>query len=191
MIAVFLVFAFMIAFLVMQRVLRRDGSSGRSPRQQSDRGTRWLIGAAFGVSWLALFLSIPAAHYRLGLIHPSFVFASAGFALMCAGFFLRAIAARTLGRFYTGTLRVAEAQVVVCKGLYRTIRHPGYLGTMLFFIASGLAVSNYLALLAIAASIIPAYLRRITVEEQMLLRTMGEAYETYMKKTKRLLPFIF
>jgi len=37
----------------------------------------------------------------------------------------------------------------------------------------------------------PGLIYRIRVEEQMLIDQFGDEYRTYMRKTKRLIPFIY
>ncbi len=38
---------------------------------------------------------------------------------------------------------------------------------------------------------VPAYIYRIKVEEQVLLRTFGRQYESYMRRTCALIPYIY
>ena len=65
---------------------------------------------------------------KAAVIEPHLVFTGIGVVLMAAGFVLRVISMRTLGRFFTRTLRTREQQHVVSTGIYRVVRHPGYLG---------------------------------------------------------------
>jgi protein-S-isoprenylcysteine O-methyltransferase Ste14 len=53
-----------------------------------------------------------------------------------------------------------------------------------------LASTNWLALVGILP-VLAGLLYRITVEEQALSEELGEAYRSYMRRTKRLLPFIY
>jgi hypothetical protein len=60
---------------------------------------------AFGASWFLSALSLPANHYRIGTIEPPLVLSVVGFAAMAGEIAIRVDAARTLGKFYSRTLR--------------------------------------------------------------------------------------
>jgi len=55
---------------------------------------------------------------------------------------------------------------------------------VILFLETGLLASNLVALAVIAIIVIPAYLRRILVEENMLAEGIGPAYLEYMKRTR-------
>ncbi len=119
------------------------------------------------------------------------MFTALGIVLAAAGFLIRVVAMRTLGEFFTRTLRIREKHRVVSEGIYRRVRHPGYLGTILFFVGSGIATANFITTLLILAAIFPTFVRRIAVEERMLTDQLGEEYSDYKAKTWKLIPFVF
>jgi protein-S-isoprenylcysteine O-methyltransferase len=98
---------------------------------------------------------------------------------------------RTLGAFYTRTLKVLDDQSVVQNGPYRFIRHPGYLGTILMWVGAGLAVVNWIVTLCVLLILCIAYYYRIRTEEAMLLEQLGQPYADYQAHTWRLLPYIY
>jgi protein-S-isoprenylcysteine O-methyltransferase Ste14 len=98
---------------------------------------------------------------------------------------------RVLGEYYSRTLRVTEAQVIVTKGPYRVVRHPGYPGTICVWIGFGLGNSNWIATVTVALLLFGVYGYRIRSEEVMLIDTFGEQYQAYRQRTWRLLPFIY
>lgn len=78
---------------------------------------------------------------------------------------------------------------VVCKGIYRYIRHPQYAGLML--ISSGmLAEWATLPTLIMFPVIIYMYVKLAKKEEKDMISEFGEEYVQYMKKTKRFIPGI-
>jgi protein-S-isoprenylcysteine O-methyltransferase Ste14 len=111
-----------------------------------------------------------------------------GLVLMVLGLVLKVWAMRTLGQFYTRTLRATSDQSVVDSGPYGLLRHPGYLGALMLWTGFGLVVSNWIALLAIALGTGFAYTRRIESEEAMLVAQLGDAYADYQRRTWQLLP---
>jgi len=114
-----------------------------------------------------------------------------GLALMLGGLAMRYWAAKTLGESYTRTLQVIEGQKIVDRAPYNVIRHPGYLGTLLMEIGAGLAVTNWVVLLAVVVIGITSRAYRIGAEEKMLEASFGEEYKIYSDKTWKLVPFLY
>ena len=87
-------------------------------------------------------------------------------------------------------LAFEKTTILVNTGIYHYIRHPLY--SSLLFLAWGIffKVPSWLgALLAIAATLF--LLVTAKVDEAECIRFFGPAYETYMKQTKRFVPFLF
>lgn len=129
--------------------------------------------------------AVPAAGIQW---HRHLVF-FAGLATMAAGYVFRLYAIRVLGRFFTVVVATRSDHRVVDDGPYRYIRHPSYTGTLITFAGMCLALTNWLAF---ASIILPlaGYTYRIAVEEAALQEALGEEYRAYMRRTKRLIPYI-
>jgi protein-S-isoprenylcysteine O-methyltransferase Ste14 len=54
-----------------------------------------------------------------------------------------------------------------------------------------LTFRNWAALLVILMPIGAAFIHRMNVEEDALSRALGSRYAEYMKRTKRLMPFVY
>jgi protein-S-isoprenylcysteine O-methyltransferase len=113
-----------------------------------------------------------------------------GVASMVAGLALQLWAMRTLGAFFTLTLRAAEAQPLVVQGPYRRVRHPGYLGQIIVWLGLALASRSAVVLLVVASALAVGYGYRIRAEERMLATTLGAAWERYAAGRARLVPGI-
>lgn len=113
-----------------------------------------------------------------------------GIFLMLLGVLVRQWAIAILGRFFSLTVRIAEDHMVVDKGPYRFVRHPSYTGVLITFVGLGLAVQSGGALLVLLAVFGVSFGYRMYVEERTLLSELGEDYASYMKRTKRLVPFL-
>ncbi|MGB2864196.1 MAG: protein-S-isoprenylcysteine O-methyltransferase [Sedimentisphaerales bacterium] len=96
-----------------------------------------------------------------------------------------------LGRNWSATLRITGQHSLVTNGVYRYIRHPMYTAHLLWAIAQGLLLANWLAGWAFLVLSIPLYIARIPKEEQMMLEHFGEEYHAYMSRTGRLIPRIW
>jgi len=110
--------------------------------------------------------------------------------IILAGIAFREYAIRSLGKFFTQDVDVSEGQAIVQTGPYRLIRHPAYTRTLISVLGIALGMNNGLSLAAAAAGFLIGHLYRIRVEEQALLASAGKAYAEYMRRTKRLIPFV-
>lgn len=114
-----------------------------------------------------------------------------GILLMYAGIALRLYAIAVLGTFFTATVAVAPEQTVIEAGPYRLIRQPSYTGFLLTLLGFGLSLTNnWLSLLVIMGSALIGFSYRIHVEERVLQDYLGQCYQEYMQRTKRLIPFV-
>ena len=95
-----------------------------------------------------------------------------------------------LGRNWSAILKIAGRHSLVTTGVYRHIRHPMYTAHLLWAVAQGLLLSNWLAGWAFLVLSVPLYIIRIPKEEQMMLEHFGEEYREYMSRTGRLVPRI-
>jgi protein-S-isoprenylcysteine O-methyltransferase len=123
-----LAYALAGAFFLVERALRRGPEARSLSGGPADRGTTRLLGAAYAGA-LAAGVALPAL--GVGRLPDRRGVRVAGLGVMAAGLLLKAWAMRTLGGYYTRTLRVAPGQTVVRAGPYRVVRHPGYLASLL------------------------------------------------------------
>jgi protein-S-isoprenylcysteine O-methyltransferase Ste14 len=167
----------------------RDNARGKG-KTTSDKGTRYFnfIAITVGILAAAILNSIQKFVFPGGKTPTVFFI---GMAIMLVGMALRYWAVITLGAFFRTTIETDQDQKVVNSGPYRLIRHPSYCGWLLVCIGYGIAVQNWLSLLAAFLLPFVALLYRIQVEERVLVSSLGTAYVQYQKKTKRLIPWIW
>lgn len=110
---------------------------------------------------------------------------------MFLGNVLRWYSAAVLGKYFTFDVAIQSGQTLVELGPYRYIRHPSYSGALLTLLGFGLALGNWAGLMAAVSCMGFAYAYRITIEEAALASGLGDAYTQYMKRTWRLIPFLF
>jgi protein-S-isoprenylcysteine O-methyltransferase Ste14 len=114
-----------------------------------------------------------------------------GIGLMLSGLAFRFYAMSLLGRFFTYDVAVHASQTVIETGPYRYIRHPSYTGALITLVGLGLALGNWAGLLALLTCMGIAYGYRMSVEEAALAAALGEPYKHYMRRTRRLIPFVY
>jgi protein-S-isoprenylcysteine O-methyltransferase Ste14 len=114
-----------------------------------------------------------------------------GLFLIVTGMIIRFTAIYTLGRFFTVDLTIKENHKIKMDGLYKIIRHPSYTGSLMSFLGFGLSLNDWISLVVIFVPVFIAFIYRIRLEEKMLTINFGSDYSDYMKKTYRLIPWIY
>ncbi|MEO8017950.1 MAG: isoprenylcysteine carboxylmethyltransferase family protein [Pseudomonadota bacterium] len=114
-----------------------------------------------------------------------------GCALFALGLTLRWYSIIYLGRFFTVNVAIHSAHEIIDTGPYKRIRHPSYTGALLAFLGLGLSLTNWVSLALVMLPIFLAFSRRISIEETALSSALGSPYINYMRRTKRLAPFIY
>jgi protein-S-isoprenylcysteine O-methyltransferase len=150
-----------------------------------DRGSLALI---LFTLWISITIALYFGYGSIGAL-PDRVF-YLGIFLMLLGVLVRQWAIAVLGRFFSLHVRVVEDHRVIDKGPYRWVRHPSYTGVLITFIGLSLAVQSLGALLVLLAVFTVSFGYRMKVEEKTLLSELGDAYANYMKRTKRIIPYL-
>ncbi len=177
-----------IIWAVMEVILGiRQITHLRAGAQLRDKGSRAVIAATVGLG-IVLCLLLPRA-VAATTITSVFVFWF-GIALVYAGLAFRLYAIIVLGRYFTPSVAVEASQQVVEDGPYKLIRHPGSTGLLIMFLGFGLSSTNWLSLLALMGCALIGFSYRIHVEERVLQEHLGQRYQEYMRRTKRLIPFV-
>ena len=153
-----------------------------------DAGSKWwLIGSVWttAAGGIGLAFGVPDAAIRTGRTE---VFV-AGLVLMIAGMALRWYSIRVLGASFTLEVATRPGQAIVQSGPYGRIRHPSYTGALLTLLGILVCCANFASLAAIVLAL-AGYAFRIRVEERALATQLGPPYREYMRRTKRLIPFL-
>jgi len=145
--------------------------------------------------WITICVSIPIAiflsktNFGISNEYDDLIYYS-GIFLVIFGIIIRWISILTLKKSFTVNVAVSDNQEIVQIGIYKFIRHPAYTGSLLSFLGLGIAVNNWLSLICIFMPIYAAFYYRIVVEESVLKKAFGIKYESYTKRTGKLLPKI-
>jgi protein-S-isoprenylcysteine O-methyltransferase Ste14 len=172
-------------FFVQELFLRRPGIASSLNASHDDNGTTRMLLTSAGLGY-----GLPLVLRRLPLPMMPSAAAATGLIIEAGGLALRVWSMRTLGSFYTRTLRTTQEQHLVNTGPYRMIRHPGYAGALMLWIGLALASRSAPTTVLVPALMGLAYHRRITAEENLLRRALPE-YRDYSRRTKKLIPLIW
>jgi protein-S-isoprenylcysteine O-methyltransferase Ste14 len=156
---------------------------------REDRSNRWVV-IAFTVIGLLLGL-LPAYTDRLGFwTIDGDTTRWLGIALYLIGGAIRLWPVFVLGHRFSGLVAIQRDHTLVTNGIYSVIRHPSYLGLLLNSLGWVLAFRSAVGVLLVA-TLIPLLTARMRSEEALLLTQFGDEYESYRRRTSRLLPGLY
>ena len=170
----------LVELLLAVRRLARGREAGR------DRGSMLAIWAGITAGFLACFWLLGRRLAPIPL--PATARLALASLLLLAGLALRFWAIAALGRLFTFNVAIREGHRLVATGPYRWIRHPSYAGALVAFVALGIGLGDALALAALVVPVLAGMLYRIRVEERVLCREFGEAWDAYAARRWRLVP---
>ncbi len=172
--------------------LIRYGSEAKSlGRTENDQNSTSLLGILNIINILLLLSGFFYNRYTIFILFRNLYIPVLGNLILISGFLVRVIAIRTLKEFYTRTLKIQSGQNLVGTGMYKYIRHPGYVGSILQWLGAGIASNNIIVLSLITLTTLTVYHYRIISEEKMLTEGFGNIYKDYVKRTKKLIPGIY
>lgn len=184
-----LLFGTFLSWLIHEHFL--VPTAGALNPSATDRGTIGFLSITKLIAWLmgpaASLLITPLAMGRgiEGL-------AAVGIAVMWLGIVLRRWAIRTLGVFFRRDIAVQQDHKVIEDGPYRVVRHPSYSGDLLTFLGLGVSLANWASVAFCFLPPLVGYIRRLSIEEEVLAEGLGEEYAAYRKRTRwRLVPGVW
>ena len=176
------------AFTPELMIIRRAGKNIQAG-QSKDQGSMRFLMASMQIGMLAAFFLAFMPSLQMPL-HERVICFWTGLGILVAGSALRRYCWHLLGEFFTGDVNARPDQPVIQNGPYRFIRHPSYTAGILMFAGISLALGTWLGVVIGTLSAVVAYAYRIRVEERALVETIGEPYAAYMRRSKRLVPFV-
>jgi protein-S-isoprenylcysteine O-methyltransferase len=153
--------------------------------------------ATLRLLWITILLAVTVGIVTSQRAPAAAMGASGGFvfwlgcALFGLGIALRWYSIIYLGRFFTVNVAIHSGHEIIDTGPYRYIRHPSYAGALVAFFGLALTLCNWASLAVVVVPIVWAFSRRISTEESALASALGSPYTNYMRRTKRLVPFIY
>jgi protein-S-isoprenylcysteine O-methyltransferase Ste14 len=182
-----LIIAFSILYGFFEIFMSRRKQSKREISKSGDKGSIWLLAISISTGyWLFII-----AYTKIGRIYHWNTFFGLGSILIAIGLIVRVASILTLKKQFTYTVTKIENHELIETGLYKNIRHPGYLGQLIIFLGISTCLSNWLSILLMIIPVLLGYLNRINIEERFMVEQMGQKYVDYQKRTKRLIPRIY
>ena len=183
-----LIIVFSILYGLFEIFMSRRKQDNRKISKSGDKGSIWLLTISISMGY---WLSFIIASTKTGRIYHWNTFFVIGSLLALAGLIIRVTSIMKLKQQFTYTVTKIENHELIETGLYKIIRHPGYLGQIIIFLGISVCLSNWLSILLMVIPVLSGYLNRINVEERFMVEQMGQKYLDYQKRTKRLIPSIY
>jgi len=159
----------------------------RADNSETERSQK-VIHSLVNLAFLAAEV-VPALDHRLGWSSVPIYFVVTGDGLVALGMLIIFFVFRE-NTFTASTIQVAEDQKVISTGVYALVRHPMYVGGLIFIFGIPLALGSWWGLLTfIPVTIVIAW--RLLDEERFLANNLS-GYAEYRSKVKsRLIPFVW
>jgi protein-S-isoprenylcysteine O-methyltransferase Ste14 len=168
----------------------------RRPQQAREgaRDTRSRIGLALqGLSYVVVLASLRERFTHIAPLGQSLDIALAVLtaALAVGSVWIMRSAFGTLGTQWSLTARVLAEHKLIMVGMYGRVRHPIYTGMFGLLLATGLAASHWIGLLAGLIVFWTGTIIRVRSEERLLRAAFGAKYDDYARRVPAVLPGIY
>lgn len=121
----------------------------------------------------------------------SFVFGALAVLLGVASVGMAKGAVNVLGKEWSLSARVVEGHNLATAGPYGLVRHPIYTAMLGMLLATGLAVSHWLALFLAVLVFLVGTRIRVTREERLLHETFGAEFDNYARRVPAIIPGVW
>lgn len=170
---------------LLRRLSRRAPESGATRDRRSQLG---ILIQSIGIG-SAGFGPVKAT---LASLSPSGLAGTAAVLLLMAGAIgLFAASARELGRNWSLVARTRTDHELVRTGPYARVRHPIYLGLLLFLLAFAVGLGHWAQLLIGLPLFFAGTAIRTRVEDGLLEQSFGKIFRDYRNSTPALIPRLF
>lgn len=181
-------FSFLYGFFEIFMSVRQRLKRKQEIIKSGDKSSIWILFILIGIGY---FLSFKIGFTTIGKIYHWNIFFALGATFSLAGLIIRIISILTLKQYFTYTVTKIDNHELVDTGLYKYIRHPGYLGQLIIFFGISVAFSNWASMMCMIIPVLFGFLNRIRVEEKFMITQIGQKYLNYQKRTKKLIPLIY
>lgn len=129
-------------------------------------------------------------HHRIAVFNENNNTRIIGLILTFIGFIFMNWSTIVLGKQFSVDITIQENHKLITIGPYKYIRHPRYLGTIVFFFGISMIFLSWISLIIVFLLIL-VLLWRIGDEEKLMHQEFKTEWENYKKRTFSLLPYIY
>jgi protein-S-isoprenylcysteine O-methyltransferase Ste14 len=177
-----------MAFVVVYFLKNDPKFLERRTRAKEKEKEQLVIQIVFSLIFLSGFI-LPGLDKRFGWSVVSSVIVIIADAVIFLGYILVFSVFRQ-NSYASRIVEVEKDQKIITTGLYSIVRHPMYIGVIVMYVPTPLALGSYWGLIPMAT--IPLALMFRILNEEKVLRKDLPGYTEYCQKTRyRLIPFIW
>lgn len=163
----------------------RSGSTDAKGKDQKSLSRLWIVigfSIFFGIFFSKVFHLPMYSNENIKIM-------GSGFLIL--GVVFRIAVVYNLGQYFTVDVTIRKNHQLITTGFYKFVRHPSYAFSLLTFLGLALVLNNYISAAIVIIPVFFMFFLRMKIEEKVLIGQFGNEYTDYMKKTKRLIPFIY
>jgi len=172
-------------FLLARAFSRRTGEAGTTRDSRS----------RFGILLQSLGIAVAAVGHvkpMLASFSPAGLAGAAAVVLLMGGaIMLFASSSNALGRNWSIVARTRSDHELVQSGPYARIRHPIYLGLLLFLLGLATAYGHWMQLMIAVPIYLVGTKIRTSIEDRLLEQRFGDVFRDYRNSTPALIPRLF
>jgi protein-S-isoprenylcysteine O-methyltransferase Ste14 len=186
---VYLAIVFLPASFVMAYFLKSDPGFLERRFKMKEKEAKQRSVVAFALILFLVGFLIPGLDRRFGWSSVPFGLVIAADAIVLLSYLWVFLVFKE-NSFAGRTIEVVKGQKVISTGPYSIVRHPMYIGVMLMYVLTPIALGSYWALPPFLL-VVPLLIYRILNEEEVLRRELP-GYKEYCDKVRyRLIPFVW
>ena len=164
---------------------KREGEKTKRIARQS------IVPIVTRLVWLAIFVVSPYSdRHSWAVIADAVWLRYAGVLLYLLGMEWVCWAFLTLGKQHSAEVTIQKEHELITAGPYRWLRHPMYLGLIVFPLGVGLVFGSWIGV-ASPLLLIGVFAWRIRDEEKLLRQEFGDRWEAYCQRTWRFIPYLY
>ncbi|MEM9331968.1 MAG: protein-S-isoprenylcysteine O-methyltransferase [Pseudomonadota bacterium] len=122
---------------------------------------------------------------------PNLLLLIVGGLILAASLRLFRLTHKALGKMWSHSLDLRENHKLVTQGIYERVRHPMYTAFWMWALGAAFLLPNWIAGLSGIICFGTLFFLRVGQEEEMMRKEFGQEYDDYMKRTKRVVPYIY
>lgn len=173
------------AYSTVEGIRGKKGAEGKLITRQTI--VRYVLELSL---YIAMFFVPLFDQQAIGVFNPGNIPRWIGVALCLLGYGLIYWSGVALGRQYSADVTIQENHQLITNSIYRTIRHPRYLGIIALSIGISFVFRSWIGLLA-TIFFLALLLYRIKDEESVMHQEFGTEWEAYCKRSWRLIPYLY
>ncbi|MBK9778477.1 MAG: isoprenylcysteine carboxylmethyltransferase family protein [Anaerolineales bacterium] len=128
--------------------------------------------------------------HSIGVLNAGNIVRYTGLLITIPSFVLMQAGEKYLAKQFSIEVTLQKDHKLIQSGPYKVVRHPRYLGILIFFTGVSLTFRSLLGIFTVLALAL-VLIWRVFAEEKMMHEEFGKEWEEYQAKTWRLVPYIF